>query len=302
MLNLSDVIDLCRVPEKKKIQLKDFPANWEVAGRGMASERRQEARRLLVEDIQELSTSQELLYAADSWSVLVIFQAMDAAGKDGTIEKVMKGVNPQGVDVVNFKQPSVEELDHDYLWRCAKSLPERGRIGIFNRSYYEEVLVVKVHPEYITRQRIPNADPAKKSFWKSRYKEINQFERRLVRNGTRIIKFFLHISKDEQKRRFLSRIDDPKKNWKFSPGDLVERGHWNEYMTAYEEMLSATSTRSAPWYVIPADQKPMTHLLVAKILSNEIHKLNLKFPVLTPEQHEMLTHCQAKLQAEVDGD
>ena len=253
-----------------------------------------------MEDVHELATSQELLYASDSWSVLVIIQAMDAAGKDGTIEHVMTGVNPQGVDVVSFKQPSAEELNHDYLWRCAKELPERGRIGIFNRSYYEEVLVVKVHPEFVARQKIPGANPARKAFWKSRYKEINQFERRLVRNGTRIIKFFLNVSKDEQKRRFLARIDDPKKNWKFSPGDLVERSHWNQYMSAYEEMLSATSTKAAPWYIIPADQKSVTHLLVAKILASEIQKLNLAYPVLTPAQHEALIECRAKLEAEID--
>ena len=300
MLNLTDVIEMCRVPVGKKIRLNDYHPNWEADGLGTAADRLSEARRLLVEDVQELERSQEVLYAADSWSVLVIIQAMDAAGKDGTIKHVMTGINPEGVKVVSFKQPSVEELDHDYLWRCSKELPERGRIGIFNRSYYEEVLVVKVHPELVDKQRIPGANPGEKSFWKSRYKEINQFERRLTRNGTRIIKFFLNISKDEQKRRFLARIDDPTKNWKFSPGDLVERAHWDEYMSAYEAMLNATSTKSAPWFIIPADQKVTTHLLVATILSSEIRKLNLKFPTLTTSQHEALIECKARLQAEAD--
>jgi PPK2 family polyphosphate:nucleotide phosphotransferase len=300
MLNLSDVIEICRVPEKKKVRLKDHHPNWESGGNETEAEHRREAHELLVEDVEELANAQELLYAADEWSVLVIFQAMDAAGKDGTIKHVMSGVNPQGVEVHSFKQPSVEELDHDYFWRYSQKLPERGRIGIFNRSYYEEVLVVKVHPELITRQRIPGARPSKKSFWKARYKDINQFERRLTRNGTRIIKFFLNVSKSEQKRRFLARIDDSKKNWKFSEADLKERDHWDEYVSAYETMLGATSTRWAPWYVIPADQKPMAHLLVATILSNEIQKLNLSFPTLTPARHEELNACKAKLEAEPD--
>jgi PPK2 family polyphosphate:nucleotide phosphotransferase len=300
MLNLSDVFEMCRVPEGKKIRLKDYHPNWDVDGIGTAASRLREARRLLVEDVRELETSQELLFAADSWSVLVVIQAMDAAGKDGTIKHVMSGINPEGVKVVSFKQPSAEELDHDYLWRCSKELPERGRIGIFNRSYYEEVLVVKVHPELVDKQRIPGADPSKKTFWKSRYKDINQFERRLTRNGTHIVKFFLNVSKDEQKRRFLARIDDPTKNWKFSPGDLVERAHWDEYMSAYEEMLNATSTKSAPWFIIPADQKVTTHLLVATILSSEIRKLSLKFPTLTASQHEALIECRARLEAEAD--
>lgn len=298
MLNLTDVIQMCRVPEKERVRLKDYHSNWDSSGTGLGSERRDEARRLLVEDVKELEQAQELLYAANTWSVLVILQAMDAAGKDGTIKHVMSGVNPQGVDVVSFKQPSAEELDHDYLWRCSKELPERGRIGIFNRSYYEEVLVVKVHPEYLAKERIPGANPEKKSFWKSRYKEINQFERRLVRNGTRIVKFFLNISKAEQKRRFLARIDDPQKNWKFSPVDLSERAHWDEYMSAYEDMLGATSTRQAPWYVIPADQKVIAHLLVAKILSHEIQKLNLTYPTVNAAQHEGLIAARAKLEAE----
>jgi PPK2 family polyphosphate:nucleotide phosphotransferase len=301
MLNLSDVIELCRVPAGKKVKLKDFHTNWNSDDSRLAgSDRRREARRLLQEDVLELMKSQELLYASQSWSVLMILQAMDAAGKDSTIAHVMAGVNQQGVDVVCFKQPSTEELQHNFLWRCSKALPVRGRIGIFNRSYYEEVLVVKVHPELLANQRLPDANPGKKSFWKARYKDINQFERHLARNGTLIVKFFLNVSKDEQKRRFLARIDDPTKNWKFSANDLAERAHWDDYMSAYEEMLNATSTKYAPWFVIPADEKATAHMLVAQILSNSIQKLGLKYPELTPSQHEALIECKVKLESEVD--
>lgn len=300
MVNLSDVIEMCRVPLDKKIKLKDFQTSWEGDPHESGAEKRTEARRLLQEDVHQLSLSQQLLYASQSWSVLMILQAMDAAGKDSTISHVMAGVNQQGVDVVSFKQPSAEDLAHDFLWRCSKELPVRGRIGIFNRSYYEEVLVVKVHPELIVNQRIPDANPAKKSFWKGRYKDINQFERHLVRNGTLIVKFFLNVSKDEQKRRFLARIDDPTKNWKFSPNDLHERSRWNDYMSAYEDMLNATSTKHAPWHVIPADHKVTAHLLVAQILSASIQNLGLKFPELTPSQHDALIESKSKLEAEAD--
>jgi len=297
---MSDVIEMCRVSSEKKVRIKDLHTTWDTGSTATEAKRRHEAKTLLADDIHQLSNSQEVLYASHTWSVLVIFQAMDAAGKDGTIEHVMKGINPQGVEVVSFKQPSPEELNHNFLWRCSNSLPEKGRIGIFNRSYYEEVLVVKVHPELIANQRIPRANPTKKSFWKARYKDINQFERHLARNGTLILKFFLNVSKAEQKRRFLSRIDDPAKNWKFSAGDITERGHWNQYMSAYEDLLNATSTKYAPWFVIPADDKPTAHLLVAQILSNSIQKLGLKFPDLPPSQHEALVECKAKLEAEVD--
>jgi PPK2 family polyphosphate:nucleotide phosphotransferase len=300
MVNLSDVIDLCRIPAGKKIKLKDFSTSWDGDADSGVSARKREARQLIAEEIRDLAEMQELLYASDSWSVLVIIQAMDAAGKDGTIKHVMSGINPQGVNVVSFKQPSAEELDHDFLWRCNNELPERGRIGIFNRSYYEEVLVVKVHPEILANQRIPDANVTKRSFWKARYKDINQFERHLIRNGTRIVKFFLNVSRSEQKKRFLERIDDPQKNWKFSATDLSERQHWDDYASAYEEMLAATSTRSAPWYVIPADEKVTAHLLVATILSNEIRKLAVQRPELTPAQHEALIECRARLEAEVD--
>jgi len=298
MLKMSDVIDMCRVPEGKKIRLKDLHTSWDGTASVTESKRRHEAKHLLQEDVHHLAAAQELLYAAHTWSVLVIFQAMDAAGKDGTISHVMSGVNPQGCEVFSFKQPSAEELNHNFLWRCSKALPERGRIGIFNRSYYEEVLIVKVHPDLLANQRIPGANPGKRSFWKGRYKDINQFERHLVRNGTQIVKFFLNVSKDEQKQRFIARVDDPAKNWKFSTADVAERAHWDDYMSAYEEMLNSTSTKYAPWYVIPADQKPTAHLLVAQILSNTIQKLGLKFPELTPSQHEALVESKAKLEAE----
>lgn len=300
MLNVSDIVEMCHIPADKKIRLKDFPTSWDSDSSLSEADRRREAKRLLLENVQQLAESQEVLFASQTWSVLVILQAMDAGGKDSTVEHVMSGVNPQGVDVVSFKQPSPEELSHNFLWRCSKELPLKGRIGIFNRSYYEEVLVVKVHPEYIASQRIPGADPDKKSFWKARYKDINQFERHLSRNGTRIVKFFLNLSKAEQKKRFLSRIDDPKKNWKFSAGDLAERAHWKDYMNAYEDMLNATSTKHAPWYVVPADDKSTARLLVSQILSKSIDDLGLKSPELTPSQRDVLIECKAKLEAETD--
>src|SRR4051794_14355295 len=215
---------------------------------------KERARQVLDQNLEDLAEAQELLYADDRYSVLIVLQAMDAAGKDGTIKHVMSGVNPQGCQVFSFKKPSAEELDHNFLWRYMRCLPERGRIGIFNRSYYEDVLVVKVHPELLDGQKLP---PGKrgKSFWEARYEDINAFERHLVRNGTVILKFFLHVSKKEQKRRFLERLERPEKQWKFTAADLAERGYWSKYMEAYEDALSATSTRWAPWYIIPADHK-----------------------------------------------
>jgi PPK2 family polyphosphate:nucleotide phosphotransferase len=260
--------------------------------------RRLQAERLLAQDISELAEAQDILYAADSWSLLIIFQAMDAAGKDGTIKHVMSGINPQGCHVHSFKQPSHEELDHDFLWRCSKVLPERGHIGIFNRSYYEEVLVVKVHPEFIANQRIPDARPSKKSFWEHRYEEINAFEEHLSRNGTRIVKFFLNVSKAEQRRRFLERASDAKKHWKFSPQDVVERGHWDEYMEAYEQMLNATSTEQAPWYVIPADEKWVCRSIVAQVLTHTVAALNLKYPEVPEELRLQIEESKRQLEAE----
>jgi PPK2 family polyphosphate:nucleotide phosphotransferase len=231
----------------------------------------------LERDIERLVELQELLYAQDRWAVLFIFQAMDAAGKDSVIKHVMSGLNPQATQVFAFKRPSDEELDHDYLWRTTKALPERGRIGIFNRSYYEEVLVVRVHPEILARQKLPPSFVGR-HIWKERYEDINAFERYLHRNGTLIRKFFLHVSKEEQRRRFLERLDDPAKNWKFAIGDLDERDRWDDHMHAYEEALSATSTTDAPWFVVPADHKWFTRLVVADLVVTALEGLDLAFP------------------------
>ena len=263
-----DILDPLRVVPNKKVRLKDHDTGW-AQNRQLKSlgkdEVKARARELLAQDLAELAAAQQLLYADDRYAVLVILQAMDAAGKDGTIKHVMSGLNPQGCQVYNFKKPSSEDLEHDFLWRCGKCLPERGHIGIFNRSYYEEVLIVKVHPELLDAQRLPPGERGK-SFWKKRYEDINAFEKHLVRNGTVVLKFFLHLSKGEQKKRFLDRLDRPEKNWKFSPADLSERAFWDDYMGAYESALEATSTKSAPWYVVPADDKWVTHSAVASIL------------------------------------
>jgi PPK2 family polyphosphate:nucleotide phosphotransferase len=253
------------------------------------------AEAILAENLKQLAEAQELLYANDVYSLLVILQAMDTAGKDGIIKHVMSGVNPQGCQVFNFKKPSDEELDHNFLWRYMKALPERGRIGIFNRSYYEEVLVVKVHPELCERQKLP---PGKrgKPFWRERYDDINWFERHLSRNGTLILKFFLHISKDEQKKRFIERLENPEKHWKFSASDVAERAFWKEYMEAFEEALSATSTEWAPWYIIPADHKWVARAVVADILTSAIASLHLTYPEVTPEQRQALEEARAQLE------
>jgi PPK2 family polyphosphate:nucleotide phosphotransferase len=299
-LESKKVIRLLRVPAGKPVRLSKYDPAWEGADelRSLGKdELKERAKRTLERNVGELAAAQELLWASDRYAVLVIFQAMDAAGKDGTIKHVMSGVNPQGCQVTSFKQPSVEELDHEFLWRAAKALPERGRIGIFNRSYYEEVLVVRVHPEFLERQKLPPGERGKK-LWKERYDDINAFERHLVRNGTVVVKFFLNVSKDEQKRRFFSRLDDPRKHWKFSAADLAERAHWDEYMSAYEEMLSATSTPWAPWYVIPADHKFITRALVAGILTHTIQGLELAFPEVAPSQKKVLEAARQALATE----
>jgi PPK2 family polyphosphate:nucleotide phosphotransferase len=296
--DLKRIIKLFRVPSDKKIRLKDFDPGWDGDDRVPKEERKRRAQEILTEDLSELAMTQELLYASDTWSVLLIFQAMDAAGKDGTIKHVMTGVNPQGCQVHSFKQPSSEELDHNFLWRCSKALPERGRIGIFNRSYYEEVLVVKVHPEYLAAQRLPDGNPEKKEFWKRRYEDINNFERHLSNNGTLILKFFLNVSKKMQKERFMKRIDTPEKRWKFSAADVKERAHWDAYMQAYEDTLNETSTDWAPWYVIPADHKWVTRAAVAAIVADEIEKLDLKFPEVTPEKLAELEKARKLLESE----
>jgi len=248
-----------------------------------------EAKDLLEEGIKKLAELQDKLYAQNTHALLIVFQAMDAAGKDGTIKHVMSGLNPQGVQVYSFKAPSAEELDHDYLWRCYKALPEKGRIGIFNRSYYEEVLVVRVHPEYLERQHLPPGSVDKK-LWARRFEEINNFEKYLVDNGILVLKFFLNVSRKEQKERFLERIDLPEKNWKFSAADAKERAHWDEYMEAYEDMLNHTSTKWAPWYVIPADKKWYTRIAVGAAILDALQGLDLKYPTVDDEhKKELLT-------------
>ncbi len=247
---------------------------------------------------EELKSYQETLYASDSHSLLIIFQAMDAAGKDSAIEHVMSGLNPQGCEVYSFKTPNSEEYSHDFLWRHNKALPERGRIGIHNRSHYENVLVCKVHPEYILNENIPAYNDVKKidkQFWKDRYHSIREFEKHLVANGTVVLKFFLHVSKDEQKQRFLDRIDDASKNWKFSAGDLKERALWSEYMSAYEEAIQETSTSYAPWYVIPADKKWYARLAISEIIENTLKGLNLKYPVLPKAEVAQLQAIKQQL-------
>ncbi len=278
------------------VNLKNFPTDWldtpegKQIGKAFLKERAEE---VLEESRKQLAEAQELLYASDTHSVLIVLQAMDAAGKDGTIRHVMAGVNPQGCQVFSFKKPSVEELDHNFLWRYMKSLPERGRIGIFNRSYYEDVLVVKVHPEWLGPGS--PAEPDSK-FWQQRYEDINNFEQHLARNGTLILKFFLHVSKDEQKRRFLERLTNPEKHWKFSDADLEEREHWKSYRKAFEDALTATSTKRAPWHVVPADRKYVARAVVADIIVTAIQGLGLKYPEVSQEKLTKLAEAKTKLE------
>jgi PPK2 family polyphosphate:nucleotide phosphotransferase len=246
--------------------------------------------------VHALAALQDRLYAQDKWAILLVFQAMDAAGKDSAIKHVMSGVNPQGCQVASFKAPSAEELDHDYLWRCQCQLPERGRIGIFNRSYYEEVLVVKVHPEILANEKLPSVVSGK--IWKQRYNDISAFERYLTRNGVLVRKFFLHVSRKEQKRRFLERIETPEKQWKFSTADVKERGFWTQYMAAYEDMIRATASQEAPWYVIPADNKWYTRAVVAAAVVDAMASLNLAYPSIGPEQQKELASAKRLLQNE----
>jgi PPK2 family polyphosphate:nucleotide phosphotransferase len=259
---------------------------------GLESEDR--AAEVLARGIGRMAELQDMLYAQDKWALLLVFQAMDAAGKDGTIKHVMSGVNPQGCQVVSFKAPSPEELDHDYLWRAAKQLPARGHIGIFNRSHYEEVLVVRVHPEILAGQKLPEK-LVTKELWNQRFKDIRAFERYLTRNGVVIRKFFLHVSKAEQERRFLARLDEPEKNWKFSPGDVVERTHWKEYMHAYEDMIRNTSTEESPWYVVPADHKWFTHAVVADAIIRTLEGLGLAYPEVDAERKKQLAAARRAL-------
>ena len=257
------------------------------------------AKALLARGIEQLSDAQELLWASDSHALLLVFQAMDAAGKDSTIKHVMSGVNPQGVQVVSFRQPSSEELDHTFLWRMSKALPERGRIGIFNRSHYEEVVALRVHPEWLDRQKLPSGDRGP-DFWAARYDDINAWERHLDRNGTRIVKFFLHVSKAEQKRRFMARLDKPHKQWKFNAADVAERARWDDYMQAYDDAISATSTDWAPWYVLPADHKRVMQAMAAAIIVDTIGSLDLRWPTVSDEARDANAKARLELEAEAD--
>lgn len=291
-------IELFRVEPGKKIRLKDYDTGW-ARSKELKELGKEELKSLadgaLEKSREELSQAQQLLYVDDRHALLIVFQAMDAAGKDGTIKHVMSGVNPQGCQVFSFKKPSAEDLDHNFLWRYMKCLPERGRIGIFNRSYYEDVLVVKVHPELL--QNLPDEKKGK-SFWEGRYEDINAFEHHLQRSGTVILKFFLHLSKDEQKKRFMERLERREKNWKFSAADLTERERWNDYMDAYEDAINATSTKWAPWHIIPADDKWAARAAVAHIITSTLQDLDLQYPELSEEQLEMLAEARKKLENE----
>lgn len=282
--------DQFRVKPGKEIQLSKLSASDSL------SYKKDETEKLLEQNIKKMNELQGKLYAHNKYSLLIIFQAMDAAGKDSTIKKVMSGLNPQGTEVYSFKQPSAEELDHDYLWRIHKALPERGRIGIFNRSHYEEVLVVRVH-NYLKSQKIPQ-ELIGKNIWQKRFEQINNFEKYLYENGTVIIKFFLHVSKDEQKKRFIERIDDPAKNWKFSMADIEERRYWNEYQRCFEDAINATSKKFSPWYIIPADKKWFSRFAVSEIIVEAMKNLKLDYPQLSEEQIKELQNCKTMLMKE----
>ncbi len=294
MKQVEKLVEPYRVTRGRKFRLKDFdPGDTG----GLGSDQKPIARELLEKGIRWLAEEQGKLYAQGRHSLLLLFQAMDAAGKDGTIGHVMSGVNPQGCQVFSFKQPSVEELDHDYLWRCQKCLPERGRIGIFNRSYYEEVLIVRVHTELLGRQRLPPS-LVTKGIWKERLDDIAGFERYLARQGTTVLKFFLHVSRKEQKRRFLQRLEQPEKNWKFSPADIGERKYWDDYMAAYEDAIRRTASREAPWYVVPADNKWYTRLVVAAAIVEALGKLDLAYPGIDEARGKEIAAARRSLMRE----
>jgi PPK2 family polyphosphate:nucleotide phosphotransferase len=288
-MNPDEFLSIFRVKPNRRVRFRDYDPAW-TGGQ----ESKQESADVIQKNLESLTAAQELLWASGQYALLIVLQAMDTAGKDGIISHVMSGVNPQGCQVTAFKQPSSEELDHDFLWRYSAKLPGRGRIGIFNRSHYEEVLVVRVHPELLEKRNVLNPGPGK-DLWRRRYGDINCFEEHLARNGTVIVKCFLNISKQEQKKRLEKRLDDPDKHWKFSPADLAERAHWNEYMQAYEDALSETSTPHAPWYIIPADHKWVSRWIVSEILVKTIRDLKLKGPQLTKEQEAALAKAKRQL-------
>jgi PPK2 family polyphosphate:nucleotide phosphotransferase len=279
-----------RVQQGGEVNLKKWPTRVEPAYKS-----KEQYRKLLAEHVEELSRQQQLLYASNSYAILMIFQAMDAAGKDGVIKHVMSGVNPQGCQVFSFKHPGATELQHDFLWRTTRNLPERGRIGIFNRSYYEEVLIARVHPEILRSEGLPDALLDEKTVWRDRYRSITNLENHLSENGTRIIKFFLHLSKEEQRQRFLERIDEPEKNWKFSIADITERRFWKDYMKAYEDCLSATSTADAPWYVVPADDKENARLIVSHIVLDTLEGLEMAYPKPDAKRRQELLSIRKRL-------
>ena len=279
-----------RVQEGGTVRLKKWPTLVKPVYQS-----KEQYQKLLAEHVAQLSELQQLQYASNQYALLLIFQAMDAAGKDGAIKHVMSGINPQGCQVFSFKHPSAAELEHDFLWRSTQCLPERGRIGIFNRSYYEEVLIVRVHPEILRSEGLPDELLDEKTIWQERYRSISDLENHLTRNGTRIIKFFLHLSREEQRKRFLDRIDEPEKNWKFSLADITERKFWNDYMKAYEECLSATSTRAAPWYVVPADDKHNARLIISRIIGDTLEALNMSYPEASAKRRRELQSIRKQL-------
>jgi PPK2 family polyphosphate:nucleotide phosphotransferase len=279
-----------RVREGDEVDLRKWPTKTEPVYKS-----KEHYHQLLAEHVERLSSLQQLLYASDRYALLLIFQALDAAGKDGAIKHVMSGVNPQGCQVFSFKHPSPAELQHDFLWRTTRDLPERGRIGIFNRSYYEEVLIVRVHPEILHGEGVPDTHLDRKEVWRGRYRSIAALERHLHANGTRIVKFYLHLSKGEQRKRFIDRIDDPQKNWKFSAADIEERKYWKDYIKAYEDCLAATSTSEAPWYVVPADDKENARLIVSQIVVDTLEGLELSFPETSAERRQELLKIRKQL-------
>jgi len=293
-MKIDKLLKRYRIEHGKHFRLKDHdPADTH----GLGSELKPQAKGLLADGVQELSRLQDILAAQDRWGLLLIFQGMDAAGKDGTIQHVMTGVNPQGVQVWSFKTPSAEELHHGYLWRCMKCAPGRGHVGIFNRSYYEEVLVVRIHPRILASQELPN-ELVTKHIWQERFEDINNFERYSTRNGIAVLKFFLHLSKQEQKRRFMERLDHPDKNWKFSSSDVKEREFWDAYQEAYENMIRHTATEYAPWYVVPADNKWFTRLVVAQAVVDALRGMNLKYPKVSSAERAALAKAREQLEKE----